>query len=523
MDVSSLPKTAVRSLPVSNGSTYDWQWMARALIERLWVVILIPAIFGVLAVTYVLVRPATFQATATLDVVNLRLLPGGGSGVFLPEAQALPTFLDTQQQIIGSTSIIIAAIETLEGTAADNEAGDVKTVSDIEELEAFRQRLIVSRIGQSNLINISFLADDPQTSANTVNAVVDAYLAKLERDRLETAEAASGWLQGQLRSVGPRATVVSAAYPPIHKSNTRGLLIIAVAGVIGGFIGLFAALILSLFDTRIRNPEQLTNVIGQPCLGVGKTNYRAKKKAGTADTKKELPSTSAKVAVDDSALFNVASLIQSSTSETGSRMRYVGVTSLQKENCSALVSEQLARLISTPDHKVLLVDANAYGSAASPENRVTDGERGLIDIIMDEGELSENAVKREPDTGVSTISIGTVKNSQRAGQLIWSDKLRELKPSFRQYDLVIFNLPPLFASTDVGAASKYLDSIIFVAEWAKTSQTDLATALALNPSIHKKIIGSVLINAKENPLIFLFSPVANFLRKQRTFLSGATK
>ncbi|WP_420339124.1 Wzz/FepE/Etk N-terminal domain-containing protein [Roseibium sp.] len=495
--------------------------MARALIERWWIIILIPVIFGVLAVTYVLVRPATFQATATLDVVNLRLLPGGGAGVFLPQAQALPTFLDTQQQIIGSTSIIIAAIETLEGTPADHESDNVKAVSDIEKLESFGKRLIVSRIGQSNLINISFRSDDPQTSANAVNAVVDAYLAKLEQDRLETAEAASGWLQERLRGVGPRATVVSAAYPPIHKSDTRGVHIIAIVGVISGFIGLFVALILSFFDTRIRNPEELVRVVGQPCLGVDKSKPRTKIKAGASDTLQDLQVPSAKTEFDNSALFNVASLIQSSTSESGSRMRYVGVTSLQQKNSNAFVSEQLARLISTPDHKVLLVDANPYKLSASANNGIPDGERGLIDILMGDGELSENHMKKEPDTGLSIISVGTVKNSQQAGQLIWSDKLRELKPSFRQYDLVIFILPPLFASTDVGAASKYLDSIIFVAEWGKTSQSDLATALELNPTIHKKIIGSVLINAKENPLIFLFSPVASFLRKQRTFLSSA--
>ncbi|QDG74818.1 Wzz/FepE/Etk N-terminal domain-containing protein [Labrenzia sp. PHM005] len=523
MDVPSLPKTAARSLPVSNGSTYDWQWMARALIERSWVVILIPAIFCVLAVAYVLVRPATFQASATLDVVNLRLLPGGGSGVFLPEVQALPTFLDTQQQIIGSTSIITAAIDALEGTPSENEFDGAKTVSAIKELEAFRRGLIVSRIGQSNLINIGFRSDDPQTSANTVNAVVDAYLAKLEQDRLETAEAASGWLQEQLRSVGPRATVVSAAYPPIHKSNTRGLHIIAVAGIIGGFIGLFSALMLSFFDKRIRNPEQLAGIIGQPCLGVDKSNPQTKKKTGALAADNAPPAFHAKGEFDNSALFNVASLIQSSASETGNRMRYVGITSLQKENSSTVVSEQLARLISAPDHKVLLVDADPYGSGTSSENSISESGRGLIDMLVGNGSLSEENVKKETDTGLSILSVGTVKNPQQAGQQIWSDRLRELKPSFRQYDLVIFNLPPLFASADVGAASKYLDSIVFVAEWAKTSQSDLATALDLNPAIHKKIIGSVLINAKENPLIFLFSPVANFLRKQRVFLSGAAK
>lgn len=496
--------------------------MARSLVERLTTVICIPAIFVVLATSYILLRPATYEATATLDVVKLRLLPGGGAGVFLPEAQTLPTFLDTQGQIIGSTSIVTAALRILEGTPAEDALQTTGPISNIVELENFRRRLKVSRVGQSNLINLAFQSDDPQASADTVNAVVAAFLAKLKQDRLETAEAASSWLQEQLRSVGPRATVVSSAYPPIHKSNVRGLLIIAIAGVVGGFVGLFAALMTSFLDTRIRNPEQLARIIGKPCLGVAQTKRSTIEKPGENAHQNDFSAPEQQDGFDTSALFNISALIQSSASDTGNRMRYVGVTSLNKSNGSAFIAWNLARVLSAPNQEVLLVDADPYSFPSSSDEDVPQ-TKGIIDILEADGTSLEQVITKDPNTGLSTLPIGTVSDPRLAGQQIWSDSLTELKPTFRKYDLVIFNLPPLFATTDVSAASKYLDSIVFVAKWAKTSQADLETALSLSPSIHKKVIGSVLINAKENPLIFLVSPVANFLRKQRLFLSGASK
>lgn len=207
----------------------------------------------------------------------------------------------------------------------------------------------MSRVGLSNLVNIAYASPDPQRSDRIVNEFVRAYLAKRDLDRLDAAESASGWLRDKLQAVGPKAQVVSAAYPPVD--NSRGLFVIAGAGITGGFTGIFAALVIAFFDRRIRTPEQLTALVSKPCLGL--VAVSRDKKPGQA-----LSFLSA-AEQPFSPLWSTPRAVGAALqrTSTGITLRMVGVVSTFEGTGTTSIAADLAIMSAAAGRKVLLVDA----------------------------------------------------------------------------------------------------------------------------------------------------------------------
>ncbi len=68
-------------------------------------------------------------------------------------------------------------------------------------LQAYYDRLSVSPIEKSRIINIDFLSSDPVIAAQVANAVADGYLVRQREVKEEQAKAAGQWLASQIESM----------------------------------------------------------------------------------------------------------------------------------------------------------------------------------------------------------------------------------------------------------------------------------------------------------------------------------
>lgn len=211
---------------------YDWKWMARSLLRGAIPALVITLACAILAVGYVQFRSSHYTAQTILNITNLRL-SSTDQDTFYAEALFDPTFLETQIQIIASEPIARAVI------GAPATAGTAEQ----EAINAFRRGLTVERVGQSNLVRIAYTHASPQSAAETANAVAKAYIEKLGTDRDRAVQSASSWLRDRLRGVGAQAQIVSEATPPLDKSDTSGMLILAGAIAAGGIAGMVLALV----------------------------------------------------------------------------------------------------------------------------------------------------------------------------------------------------------------------------------------------------------------------------------------
>lgn len=99
-------------------------------------------------------------------------------------------------------------------------------------------------------------------------------IAVLQRD-VESAQRTHDLLAQRLahtslesQSQQTNVSVLTPATPPLHASGPRKLVVLALAAIVGGLLGIAAALLLELRDPRLRRAEELASLCGAPLLGV---------------------------------------------------------------------------------------------------------------------------------------------------------------------------------------------------------------------------------------------------------------
>lgn len=87
-------------------------------------------------------------------------------------------------------------------------------------LNAYYDRLSVSPLEKSRIINIDFLSSDPVLAAKVANAIADAYLVRQREAQEEQARGASQWLAGQIEGLRQKVEEAEAKVEDFRaKSN----------------------------------------------------------------------------------------------------------------------------------------------------------------------------------------------------------------------------------------------------------------------------------------------------------------
>ncbi|MDO5898575.1 nucleotide-binding protein [Agrobacterium sp. Azo12] len=514
---------SIPSLPISTDNTYDWRWMVKAIRNRIFLIILIAALLSAAAVAFVQYRPAAYTASSTLNITNLRLTMSRDDA-FFAELQFDPTFLETQMRIISSDSVLMNVLSKLQiidssPATAENPPSAERTAKLIQEAEAlddFRRALDVQRLGMSNLVSIRYTAETAERAATVANTVTETYLAKLEQDRLEAAETASSWLRERLQEVGPKAQVVSEALPPVHKSDIRGIFIIVLAAIIGVSLGAVISLVLAFFDKRIRSPEQIMEIVGKPCMGLVPTlpRKRRKNKVDLLYSVANQPS---------SGLWHTLRHLDTVvTSVEAKGPNIVGFTSTISEEGKTTIAGNFAVMKARAGKKVLLIDADPYRKSLSHLLVSSVDKTEKLDLANGADADIASLIEKDQTAGFAFLRLGDQSDMDVTTQLFWSETMPKLSAIFKDYDLVIFDLPPLVALGDLQNAAQVVDKFILIVDWGKLTGVMLQTAMVMNPTVHEKIAGVVLNRADRSRMKKVFSPFAALLGKQ-SLLVGAKR
>ncbi|MBN9600195.1 MAG: polysaccharide biosynthesis tyrosine autokinase [Afipia sp.] len=139
-------------------------------------------------------------ATAVVDQLNLVNDPD-----FNAAAQPL-------QKLIGLVKGLFGATATRH---------DDKTSSEVKDgvIAAFQDKLLASRVGMSNVIEVSYSSSSPQRAAEVANAVANTYIADQLNAKFEANRTARSWLQDRLRELGQQALTAERAVNAFKVQN----------------------------------------------------------------------------------------------------------------------------------------------------------------------------------------------------------------------------------------------------------------------------------------------------------------
>ncbi len=165
------------------------------------------------------------------------------------------------------------------------------------------------------------------------------------------------------------------------------------------------------------------------------------------------------------------------------------VTSAGPSEGKSFTIANLAIVFAQQEKKVLLVDADMRIPTVHYTFRI-DNRRGLSSVLVGEYELNEAAIKSDVPN-LDILPSGPIPPNP--SELLGSNKMRRLIDAAKdQYDLVIFDTPPVLAVTDAQLLANFVDGSLLVIRSKKTDQESAIKAKELLEPAKAKLLGAVL-------------------------------
>lgn len=474
--------------------------------KRLWLIVLTTVVTSAVVAAGVTRSAPVYEATSTLRIVPFGLnAPDYGGFVYFDR--------------LANTYLNI-----LNGHAVSNEARRILEISELPEFG-------IEIVPQTELIRLNVTDSDPerardvadtltqllimhnqstytsselqatlQTRLNETEAQIEAVLRK--QDQLQEDKDASGvlWqtLNEELRglrqthdsllasynqastsqlALANALSVIEPAAMPQFPAGPGVVQMAAVAGSIGMLGGIALAFLLESQRPRFHTNQQIEAATKLSIIGkVPFTRKRYRDDLYMTDP----------VAVEAFRRLRVNGFTDGGSKPLRS---FVVVSALPEEGKSTIAAN-LALSIASIGRKVLLVDADMYQARLSRRNRLTHPS-GLSEILQGTKELEEVVMQSDRNPNLSLLTVGD--KSSHPSELLGSFDFDALiKQILQTYDVVIFDTPPLFASTDALIIAPHVEGALWVIDRARIDQPDVLEARDQLNTKNTNVIGIVV-------------------------------
>lgn len=203
-------------------------------------ILFVTALAAVISVIYLRVTPPTYTA-------QVKVLFGSAKAQFVQQQSMLAESpldvaqLESQIEIIKSKAIAASVIKQVNlandpdfkasppplqkllsffrSARGGDPAKRNDTTSEDGLIAAFQDKLRVSRVGMSNVIEIGFSSRSPQRAAQVANAIANTYIADQLNAKFDANRIATSWLQDRLRELGQQALTAERAVNAFKAQN----------------------------------------------------------------------------------------------------------------------------------------------------------------------------------------------------------------------------------------------------------------------------------------------------------------
>jgi capsular exopolysaccharide synthesis family protein len=299
-------------------------------------------------------------------------------------------------------------------------------------------------------------------------------------------------ISGELKSSNIR--IVDQAEVPRGpvRPNTRGDLMWGFLGGLVSAIGL--ALFIDYLDNRVKNPDEIKQVLGLSFLGLVPALSGKDLRGGRSPLITEtVPHSFAE------AFRAVRTNVLYSSAEEGSRLLLV--TSTQPQEGKTVVAANLAVALAQAGQRVLLLD----GDMRKPRQHDLFNlpqDPGLSSLLV--GKAKANAAVRK--SGVSNLWVlPSGPHPPNPAELLGSMRFRELLKVLRaHFDWVVIDSPPVMAVTDASVIGHLTTGVVFVIGSEQVSRKSVRAAVDQLAGSKATILGAVLnrVNIRRNPYYY---------------------
>ncbi|WP_158266838.1 Wzz/FepE/Etk N-terminal domain-containing protein [Alsobacter soli] len=299
----------------------------------------------------------------------------------------------------------------------------------------------------------------------------------------------------------PEARLITPGLPPQRKSSPMTTLYMAMAGVLGGLLGVGVGLVRMMRDHSFHTPAELESATNLGCLSSVPLVHKAPAYRQVPNAEHQSGKIVAfkagilRHAFDDPFSSFAESIraikVNLDMERVPGKCMVVGVVSSIPGEGKTMVASNLAQIVGQSGHRCLLIDCDLRRPALS-HALTRHAKQGLLEALA--GQPVRDLLHVG---GWSRYAFLPCANSARLGStdnVVSSPSMKLLLENLQDaFDVIILDLPPLIPVVDSRAIAPLVDKFLVVVEWGQTDRTILSEALGLlSDKAQGKIAGTVL-------------------------------
>lgn len=376
-----------------------------------------------------------------------------------PKVAELKAQIDlTEERIREAIGGTLKALET-----------DLDKVEREEKALVEQQKAVETRMGEVGRQLTRFTRLESEMSAAR-----EVYNSYLRRYGETTATSGSG-----LASV----RVIDFAFPPPNPFKPRIMMNLALAAILGVFLGLGAVFLTEQLDDRIASPREVEAFIGLQVLSV------------VPKLKEGLSAGSKPILLGEGSSLAEFEAFRALRTEIATRLEGIQgtktiaiISSLESEGKST-VAVNLARAIAMEGRRVLLLDADLRRPSICPLIGKEKG-KGLDELLLGSATIQE-CIQPSAISGVDVLGAqkGTSKAAELASSLRFDEVLKEAKA---RYDVIIVDSAPVNQVAESVLVARRADATVLVIRDKKTGRGTVQQARKRLEGAKANVIGAVL-------------------------------
>jgi capsular exopolysaccharide synthesis family protein len=334
------------------------------------------------------------------------------------------------------------------------------------------QQITTTTSTTTALLQISVKDQDPGVAKAVANAVAQQLRTAAVDLTPEDGTTAAA-------SASIKLTVVDPAVRPTSSTNPSGALLAGGGALAGLVIAVLIGLLRELLDTRIRTDEDVQRATELPLLGTIRRD---------AETPRH------PLAVLDAARSSRAEAYRTLRTnlryvELDEQMPSLVVTSSVDGEGKSTTAANLALAAATLGQRVLLVDADLRRPRIGGMFGIEDSI-GVTDVLIGAVALQE-AVQDFGQTGLRVLPAGAVPPNPN--EMLQSQAMLDLLDTLHaEYDLVIFDSPPLLVVSDAAVLAGQTGAVVLVAASGHVRRAQLDSAVQSLERVSAKVAGVII-------------------------------
>jgi len=170
------------------------------------------------------------------------------------------------------------------------------------------------------------------------------------------------------------------------------------------------------------------------------------------------------------------------------------VTSSRQGEGKSTIAANLAVIFASQGDKVLLVDADMRNPSLHKLFKVRN-QQGLTSILTTKNKQLRDLVHKTEQENLGLLTSGIIPPNP--SELLASQRMTQFIEAVKiDYDLIIFDLPPINIVTDAQVMGNKADGTVFVIRKEVADLSDILKAKELLNLVHANVIGAIF-NSKE--------------------------